>query len=213
MLYCRRKGIGRRRAVPKLLERENRRLKHNRKNRIIIAIALALIMTAFGLPACSSGDEGATEPQTDGAATIEEETSDAAATDEAPAADATGDAENKGETEIKLMIDNTPVDVAWEDNESVKALAELCADEPLKIEMSMYGGFEQVGSIGTSLPRDDVQTSTSAGDIVLYSGNQIVVFYGTNSWAYTRLGKITNMSADELANMLGNQDVVLTLSV
>ena len=198
-------------------------MRPNRRNvaitlALIIAIALGLMLIALGLSACSSSDEGAAEPQTDEAA-IEEQTSDAATTDEATADDAATeeqvaeDATNKDETEMKLMIDNTPVEVAWEDNESVKALAELCADEPLKIEMSIYGDFEQVGPIGTSLPRDDVQTSTSAGDIVLYSGNQIVVFYGTNSWAYTRLGKITNLSADELRNILGNQDVVLTLSV
>ncbi len=68
--------------------------------------------------------------------------------------------------------------------------------------MSMYGGFEQVGEIGTSLPRNDVQTTTSAGDIVLYSGNQIVIFYGNNSWAYTRLGHITDH--DDAFWMLGH---------
>ena len=78
--------------------------------------------------------------------------------------------------------------------------------------MSMYGGFEQVGDLGTHLPRNDVQTTTSAGDIVLYSGNQIVIFYGPNSWAYTKLGKVSNMSADEMAELLGNGDIVITLS-
>ena len=73
--------------------------------------------------------------------------------------------------------------------------------------MSMYGGFEQVGSLGTSLPRDDKQITTNAGDIVLYSGNQIVVFYGTNSWAYTRLGRITDKTASEMADLLGNGNV------
>lgn len=78
--------------------------------------------------------------------------------------------------------------------------------------MSMYGGFEQVGPIGQSIARDDEQISTVPGDIVLYSGDQIVVFYGSNSWAYTRLGKI-NMSEDELTELLGNGDVTITLSV
>ena len=89
---------------------------------------------------------------------------------------------------LKMMIGDTEVSVDWENNESAEALKDLCAEEPLVIQMSMYGGFEQVGSIGTRLPSDDEQTSTSAGDIVLYSSNQIVVFYGSNSWAYTRLG-------------------------
>ena len=78
--------------------------------------------------------------------------------------------------------------------------------------MSMYGGFEQVGSLGTSLPRDDKQITTNAGDIVLYSGNQIVVFYGTNSWAYTRLGRITDKTASEMADLLGNGNVRITIS-
>ena len=79
--------------------------------------------------------------------------------------------------------------------------------------MSMYGGFEQVGEIGTSLPRNDVQTTTSAGDIVLYSGNQIVIFYGNNSWAYTRLGHITDLSEEKLTELLGDHDVTITLEM
>ena len=77
--------------------------------------------------------------------------------------------------------------------------------------MSMYGGFEQVGSLGASLPRNDVQTTTSAGDIVLYSGNQMVIFYGSNAWAYTRLGRITDKSAREMAELLGNGNVTVTI--
>lgn len=75
----------------------------------------------------------------------------------------------------------------------------------------MYGGFEQVGAIGQNLPRDDSQTTTKAGDIVLYSGNQIVVFYGSNSWAYTRLGHITDKSAQQMADLLGRGDVTITI--
>ncbi|MBP5239879.1 MAG: hypothetical protein J6Z15_04770, partial [Oscillospiraceae bacterium] len=90
-------------------------------------------------------------------------------------------------------------------------LRALTEKEPLTIRMSMYGGFEQVGSIGQSLPRNDVQTTTGAGDIVLYSGSQIVVFYGSNSWAYTRLGRISDKTADELAALLGNGDVTITI--
>ena len=112
---------------------------------------------------------------------------------------------------MKLKINNTVVEVLWEDNESVEALFNLVAEEPLTISMSMYGGFEQVGSIGSSLPRNDVQTTTSAGDIVLYSGSQIVIFYGSNSWAYTRLGRIQGLSANELDELLGNGAVSLTL--
>ena len=118
--------------------------------------------------------------------------------------------EQEAETMV-LAINGEVVSVEWEDNESVEALMDLVSKEPLSIQMSMYGGFEQVGSIGTSLPRNDIQTTTEAGDIVLYSGDQIVVFYGSNSWAYTRLGRITDKNEDELAKMLGKEDVTISI--
>ena len=126
----------------------------------------------------------------------------------------TQDKEPKQEAEaMVLAINGETVSVEWEDNESVDALMELVSKEPLSIQMSMYGGFEQVGSIESSLPRNDVQTTTESGDIVLYSGNQIVVFYGSNSWAYTRLGKVTDKSKKEMADLLGNGDVTVTFMI
>lgn len=116
-------------------------------------------------------------------------------------------------SEMVLEIDGQPMSVLWEENESVAALRDLVSKEPLNIQMSMYGGFEQVGSIGARLPRNDVQTTTTAGDIVLYSGNQIVVFYGSNSWSYTRLGRISDRTADELTEILGSGDVSMTLTM
>ena len=110
-----------------------------------------------------------------------------------------------------MKIGDREVDVAWEDNDSVEELKNL-ASSGLTIEMSMYGGFEQVGPIGRSIARDDKQTTTAPGDIVLYSGDSIVLFYGSNSWSYTRLGKI-NMTENELEEMLGNGDVTVTLSI
>ena len=117
----------------------------------------------------------------------------------------------EGDNDMQMMIGETPVTVAWEDNASVEAL-KMLAGEGLTVEMSMYGGFEQVGSIGQSLPRDDQQTTTASGDIVLYSGNQLVVFYGSNSWAYTRLGHITDQTPEQMKALLGNGDVTITLS-
>lgn len=119
----------------------------------------------------------------------------------------------KGEKALRLTINDTEVTVDWEDNESVRALLELCAEQPLVIEMSMYGGFEQVGSIGQSLPRNDSQTTTQAGDIVLYSGDQIVIFYGSNSWAYTKLGHITDQDAVGMAALLGGGNATLTIAL
>ena len=114
---------------------------------------------------------------------------------------------------LMIKIGDKKVDVSWEENESVGALMDMCKDSPLEIQMSMYGGFEQVGPLGADLPRNDSQTTTSSGDIVLYSGNQIVVFYGSNSWSYTRLGHITNQDNEGMAELLSQGDVTITISV
>ena len=114
--------------------------------------------------------------------------------------------EEAGEGMI-LKINGKEYSVEWENNESVEALKTLC---PLTVEMSMYGGFEQVGSLGSSLPRNDEQTTTDYGDIVLYSGDQIVILYGSNSWAYTRLGHIP-ADKEIMEEALGNGDVTIEL--
>ncbi|MBR1457690.1 MAG: hypothetical protein IJ594_11105 [Oscillospiraceae bacterium] len=117
-----------------------------------------------------------------------------------------------GGSAMRLYINDDEVTVDWEDNESVRALLALCAEQPLVVETAAYGGFEQVGSIGQSLPRSDSQMTTQAGDVVLYAGDQIVLFYGSNSWAYTRLGRITDRDAVELAALLGGENVTVTIA-
>ena len=125
----------------------------------------------------------------------------------------TVDYEATGDNIMIMTIGDTKVNVDWEDNRAVEALRNMAKDGDVTIKMTMYGGFEQVGSIGQSLPRDDKQTTTSSGDIVLYSGNQIVVFYGSNSWSYTRLGHISDKDEAEMTELLSNGDVTITLSI
>lgn len=112
--------------------------------------------------------------------------------------------------EMILKIAATQVPVTWEENDSVQALKDLTKEGPLTIQMSMYGGFEQVGPIGQDIVSADKQTTTQAGDIVLYSSDQIVIFYGSNSWAYTRLGHV-DLTKEEMTKLLGNGDVELIL--
>ena len=114
---------------------------------------------------------------------------------------------NEMEDSMRLLIGETEVPVTWEENASVEALKEL---SPITIQMSMYGGFEQVGAIGQSIVRNDKQTKTNYGDIVLYSGDQIVIFYGSNSWSYTRLGHI-DLTQQEMKDLLGGGDVSIML--
>ena len=98
-----------------------------------------------------------------------------------------------------------------EENAVMSALVEMMRESPVVLQMSDYSGFEKVGPLGTSLPADNSQTTTHAGDIVLYNGNQIVIFYGSNSWSYTRLGHIDDLTGWEEA--LGNGDVTVTFSL
>ena len=112
------------------------------------------------------------------------------------------------EPAMTLKIGETKVPVSWENNPSVEDLRKLL---PLTIEMSMYGGFEQVGPIGQEIASNDEQTKTGPGDIVLYSGDQIVIFYGSNSWAYTRLGHV-DLTREEMTELLAHGDVTITIS-
>lgn len=114
---------------------------------------------------------------------------------------------------MTLSVNDQKLNVVWEDNDAVKALREMAEAGPVTIKMSPYGGFEQVGPIGKDLPNNDKNMTSSPGDIFLYSGNQIVIFYGTNTWVYTRLGKIKDMSEKELADLLSGSDVTITISI
>ena len=112
---------------------------------------------------------------------------------------------------LMLNIDGTPVTVLWEDNETVSELLTAAQNGAIEVSASRYGGFEQVGSLPQSFSRNDVQTTTQPGDIVLYSGNQLVIFFGSNSWSYTRLGRIEGLSTDELTALLDKDIVVIEI--
>ncbi|MCC8100985.1 MAG: hypothetical protein LIP11_01560 [Clostridiales bacterium] len=124
----------------------------------------------------------------------------------------TGEDIQEGDTML-LTVNGTSLTALMEDNSSVAALMELLAEGPLTIEMSDYANMEKVGSIGTDLPRNDEQITTSACDLILYQGNSFVIYYAPNSWDFTRLGRIQNMTADELKELLGDGDVTVTLSL
>lgn len=112
---------------------------------------------------------------------------------------------------MNIQVGASTFTATLEDNAAVDALVEMMKDGPLSIRMSDYGGFEKVGALGTSLPASNSQITTQTGDIVLYQGNQIVVFYGTNSWNYTYLGKIDDLIG--WAEALGDGDVSVMFSL
>ena len=112
---------------------------------------------------------------------------------------------------MTLQIGNNTFMATLENNDAVDALVDMMREAPVVIQMSDYSGFEKVGPLGTSLPTSNKQTTTQSGDIVLYNGNQIVIFYGSNSWSYTRLGRIDDLSGWKDA--LGSGDVTVTFSL
>ena len=119
--------------------------------------------------------------------------------------------EEENEMELVLKIDDSILNVNWENNESVNDLKALAKDG-LTIHMNEYGGFEQTGSIGKSIKRNDSNINVIPGDIVLYNGNAISVFYNPSSWSYTMLGHI-NLNQDELKSLLKKSSVTFKLEI
>ena len=175
-------------------------------------IPLVLLLTvALFLSGCAGRPDLPTEPPTsateDTPLAAESEKSTKMTTEETtmPEIDTT-------EPLLVLTIDGTAVEVQWENNAAVAELYAL-AQNAITVNTSAYGGFEQVGSLPQSFSRSDVQMTTQSGDIVLYSGNQLVIFFGSNSWSYTKLGHINGLSADELAALLDKEQTVIELQL
>ena len=99
------------------------------------------------------------------------------------------------------------------ENSSAEAFLDLLKARDVTIEMHDYGSFEKVGPLGTTLPRNDVQITTEPGDVILYQGNQVTIYYDVNSWSFTRLGKVQGLSQAELKEILGTGDAVVTFSL
>ena len=174
------------------------------------AIALLLSMTSCSQPVVSVSEtttivasESTTSFSSGLDTTIEESAEDTTIQTES----------SEKETEMVLRINDQVIQVEWENNESVEALKDLVRSVTITLEMTMYGGFEQYGSLGVTLPSNDEQLTTSPGDIVLYTSDKICIYYGVNTWAFTRLGKIQNMSEEDLTSLLGSSDVTVTISI
>ena len=158
--------------------------------KIIIAI---LIIIGFSLLGCSNNNNNL---------------SDLNKTNETENPKNTGEMDSE-ESIFVMKIDDIVVDITWEKNDSVNELMEY-AKNGITIMMHQYGEFEQVGSIGKTITSNDSEITTNPGDVVLYSSNQIVIFFGTNSWSYTKLGHI-NMNQSELNSLLNKSNVTLKL--
>ena len=114
---------------------------------------------------------------------------------------------------IKLEINNYELNATLVDNSSTQALIEKLKESDITINMNDYGNMEKVGQLDFSLPRNDQNITTESGDLILYQGNNFVIYYDTNNWSLTKLGKIDNIDKQQLKNILGSGSVVVTLSL
>lgn len=200
-----------------------------------IAIFLCILMACTSLPACSPADDEPVPPPSQEEQTGNDST-DISDNEETPPEDSIPenpapndsipnenqpeeDNDEKGEimekNKIKLTVNGKSFTATLEENSSAEALRQLLEKGDLNIRMSDYGDMEKVGSLGTSLPRNDRQTTTQPGDLILYLGNSFVIYYDTNSWNFTRLGRLDGVSTrQEVLELLGGKgDITVTLSV
>lgn len=167
---------------------------------ILLTLGLFLPLTACGT---GTPDVPAASSQTTAEPTTAAQTEAQSATQAAP---------SQG-NQLYLTVGETTFVAEFADNSSADVLKDLLSDTPLTLQLHDYGNFEKVGSLGQNLPRNDEPITTEAGDLILYHGNQFSIYYAENSWSFTRLGKIQNVTSDELKAALGTGDVTVTLSL
>jgi len=166
-----------------------------KRNAILFCSAIMLIVTQ----ACSGEDHELAPAVPEGNEQIE---------------DNSESTENQVNTNsMYIQIGDTILTATLADNSSVDALVSALTEAPISVDMRDYGNMEKVGDLGRNFPRNDQQITTEAGDIILYQGNALVIYYAPNSWNFTRLGKIDNVTAEGLKSILGDGNVTVTLSL
>ena len=160
-----------------------------------------IFIALFFLVACSDAASHSTQPESQ---TPKSSASSTSKVGEAP-------------VKLKIHVNDTTFTATLEENSSAKAFAEFLAQGDLTLDMHDYGSFEKVAdlprSFPRSFPRNDKQIDTDAGDIILYQGNSITIYYDKNSWNFTRLARIDNVNKKRLQQILGKGNVKATFSV
>ena len=176
----------------------------------VLFIAFVLCLTACGSTSDDKAGTTFSEPVNSVEQTKNEDKSNADILDD-ELVDKETDTASGEESEMKLFINDVEIPVIWEENDSVAELMEEASKGDIIISMSMYSDFEQVGSLGKKYRSNDKQMIVHNGDIVLYNSSNIVLFYGSNTWAYTKLGKM-NLSEQEVIDLLSNGNVTIKIS-
>ena len=132
---------------------------------------------------------------------------------QAPKSSANSSAQTEAPVKLKIHVNDTTFTATLEENSSAKAFAEFLTQGNMTLDMHDYGSFEKVADLPRSFPRNDKQIDTDAGDIILYQGNSITIYYDKNSWNFTRLARIDNVNKKRLQQILGKGNVKATFSV
>ena len=114
---------------------------------------------------------------------------------------------------IYAYVNGKVLKILAAENSSADAFLDFLKTGDVTVEMHDYGGFEKVGPLGTDLPRNDEEITTEAGDVILYQGSQITIYYDVNSWSFTRLGKVQDLSQSDLKEILGSGNATVTFSL
>ena len=177
--------------------------------RTVFLVSMLLLLSV--LAACSAGQDAKS-----GNSLLAEPSSVAEQTH----AESTGEktesetlSEEREPMRIQITVDDTTLTAIPEENSSAEAFLALLQEGPVTIQMADYVGMEKVGPLGTNLPRNDTRISVDAGDVILYQGNQITIYYGTNTWSFTKLATIENATKQGLLEVLGTEDVEVTFSL
>ena len=160
----------------------------------------AFIATLLLFAACSSDAASSVKPTQPETQTPKSSASSTSKVGEAP-------------VKLKIHVNDTTFTATLEENSSAKAFAEFLTQGDLTLDMHDYGSFEKVADLPRSFPRNDTQIDTDAGDIILYQGNSITIYYDKNSWNFTRLARIDNVNKKRLQQILGKGNVKATFSV
>lgn len=186
-----------------------------KKNGFVILLVLILAMLA----ACGTDRDTDTQSsmETDPSSALSEGSGKEAETEHSKSESEEQESEigtEKNESrKIQIAIGDTILTATPENNPSAEAFLALLQEHPITVEMSDYAGMEKVGSLGASLTRSDSQISVGAGDVVLYQGSQITIYYGTNSWNFTKLAHIDDATKENLLEVLGTEDVEVRFSL
>ena len=164
-----------------------------------------VLIALFFLAACSDAASHSTQP--------EAQTPKSSASKTPGAVPASSSAQTEAPVKLKIHVNDTTFTATLEENSSAKAFAEFLAQGDMTLDMHDYGSFEKVADLPRSFPRNDKQIDTDAGDIILYQGNSITIYYDKNSWNFTRLARIDNVNKKRLQQILGKGNVKATFSV